>query len=88
MDSKAENKRIYNAIDKILWEEWDPIGVNEITTARDEYQSYTLGLFRLKLEGADKDTIANHLFKIETENMGLTGNIENCKKVADKILGT
>lgn len=29
---------IYKRIDEILWFDWDPIGVNQIEEARDEYQ--------------------------------------------------
>jgi hypothetical protein len=34
----------------------------------------------------DKETIAQYLLKIEKERMGLPGNIENSRKVAEKIL--
>jgi hypothetical protein len=32
--------KIYKRIDEILWEEWDPIGVNGYPEARDEYYCY------------------------------------------------
>ena len=35
---------LYKRIDEILWEDWDPIGVNDVEEARDEYQSYLPGL--------------------------------------------
>lgn len=53
---------------------------------RDEYQSYTPQIFGLVKSNTDRMLIAKALFKIETDNMGLAGNIEKCLKTADKIL--
>jgi hypothetical protein len=82
----TEQKILYYAIDEILWKEWDPIGVNDIENARDEYTNYTLDIVRLKINGSNKETIAKYLFKIETTEMGLSGDIEHCSVIADKIL--
>lgn len=80
-----EPTNLYETIDLILWQDWDPIGINDIAP-RDEYQSYTQTIFRLKTNGADKETIAKTLHEIETVTIGVVGNIEHCRKVADKIL--
>lgn len=80
-----EPTNLYETIDLILWQDWDPIGINDIAP-RDEYQSYTPTIFRLKTNGADKETIAKILYEIETVTIGVVGNIEHCRKVADKIL--
>jgi hypothetical protein len=86
MPMSLEQKALYKIIDEILWNEWDPIGVNDTEEARDEYQSYTPQVFSLKLNNSDKETIAQYLLKIEKERMGLPGSIENCRKVAEKIV--
>ena len=44
-------------VDRILWEDWDPIGVNDEAAARDEYSSYVPGVVRLVREGADEAQI-------------------------------
>ena len=75
---------IYNQIDDILYHEWNPIGVNGLP--RDEYQCYTPNVFNLKIHGADKIKIAEHLYQIESVNMGLTGNREICNEIAQKII--
>jgi hypothetical protein len=37
----TEQNKLHKIIDEILWNDWDPIGVNEYgEDARDEYQSY------------------------------------------------
>ena len=46
---------------------------------------YLPQVFRLKIENSDREVPAQYLFYVETERMGLFGNIENCRKVADKI---
>lgn len=81
-----EQKQLYKRIDEILWNDWDPIGVNDMENVRDEYQSYTPHIFSLTIHGADKTKIAEHLYKIETINMGLSGNMQQCEKIAQKIL--
>lgn len=83
--SKGKYKELYQSIDEILWTDWDPIGINEIGP-RDEYQNYTPTILNLKIKGVDKETIAKKLFEIETETIGVLGDIEKCRNVADKIV--
>jgi hypothetical protein len=80
-----EPTNLYEAIDLILWKDWDPIGINDIAP-RDEYQGYTPTIYRLKTSGADEETIAKTLHEIETETIGVEGSIEHCRRVADKII--
>ena len=59
------------AIQVILWEQWDPIGVNDWQEARAEYDSYAAGIVdKLTQGGVDRD-VANHLGTLETDSMGL-----------------
>lgn len=80
--SKGKHMVLYQTIDEILWSEWDPIG----GVPRDEYQGYTPSILRLVLNGADKNKIANKLFEIETKTLGMPGNIDNCRRIAEKII--
>ena len=79
-------KHAFNQIAEILWNDWDPIGVNGISAARDEYHSYVWKVVDFKLKGVDSDVIAQYLFQIETGHMGLTGNLENCRRVSQIIM--
>lgn len=81
----AKDFLLYKKIDDILWYDWDPIGINDIAP-RDEYQSYVPEIFGLVKAKASKEEIANQLFKLETENMGMSGTLESCLTIADKIL--
>jgi hypothetical protein len=82
--SKGKYKELYQTIDEILWTDWDPIGINEVAP-RDEYQSYTPTILNLKIKGVDSETIANKLHEIETNTIGVLGNLDKCRAVADKI---
>jgi hypothetical protein len=81
----AKDFLLYKKIDDILWFDWDPIGINDITS-RDEYQSYVPEIFGLVKAKADRQEIANRLHKFETQNMGVDGTIEKCLLLADKML--
>ena len=79
---------LYQRLDEILWVDWDPIGVSEMAEARDEYYDYLPRVFHLALENADVSKLADYLFSIETEAMGLSGNMKHCVEIAELILRT
>lgn len=83
--TKADNLIVWNRIDEILWHDWDPIGINDVESARDEYQNYIGDILEFKLNGTDVTEIANYLSVIETQRMNLLGNKEKCFTVAQKI---
>lgn len=85
MGLTSDKKELYNAIDEILWNDWDPIGVND-NAPRDEYQRYTPIIFSLKINGEDSETIAAKLYEIETVTIGVMGSIEHCRQIAEKII--
>ncbi|MBI4358649.1 MAG: hypothetical protein HY584_05050 [Candidatus Omnitrophica bacterium] len=87
MDSKDKRvSRIWKEIDEILWNAWDPIGVNGLEGARDEYQNYIAGVFRLLEAKATELRITEHLHQIETQQMGLKGGLPHCGEVARRLL--
>ena len=83
-----EQLELYQKIDEILWNDWDPIGIAGAAEARDEYYSYLPKVFRLALENATANQIAEYLFSIETERMGLSGNMKHCAEIAELVLRT
>ena len=71
MDERTKRaKAIQESIRQVLLNEWDPIGINDIPEAQDEYDGYVGGVYRLLASGASKE-IVQHLFRIEVETMGL-----------------
>lgn len=76
---------LYQAIDEILLRDWDPIGISGAEGARDEYQIYLPQVFQLALAG-DRAKIADYLFTVAVERMGLTTQRNQHLAVADMIL--
>lgn len=77
---------LFKSIDNILWSKWDPIGINSVDAARDEYYSYLFPLMTMVINGENEDKIANYLYKCEINDMGLEGNIRHCRAIAALIL--
>ena len=66
-----EQKRFFAKVKEILWELWDPIGVNDGENEwNDEYDSYAPHIFRLAIEGKSAESIAQSLGLSVTDNMG------------------
>ena len=85
MDRKANRAFIR----KTLLTEWDPIGVSNIPAAQDEYDVYADTVFgMLADQTAAVDAIAQYLFKIATEHMGLSYPTlaERCNKAAKAVV--
>ncbi len=84
-----KEKELYKRIARILWKDWDPIGVyNDKDEWDNEYDSYVPSIFRLALENRDIYKISNHLTKLQSNNMGLSailGN-EHDKNIAKLII--
>lgn len=84
--SKSELK-IYELIDKILWKEWDPIGVYSFKeAARDEYCTYFPKVYGMVVSNKSKKEISDYLFNVEQEQMSLSGNRKRCNKIAAMVL--
>jgi hypothetical protein len=62
---------IQQEIRQVLLRHWDPIGVQDIPEAQDEYDDYVGGVYRLLANGSADDVIANHLDLVERLTMGL-----------------
>ncbi|NMP31719.1 hypothetical protein HII17_09105 [Thalassotalea sp. M1531] len=85
----TKQKSFYKEIARILWEEWDPIGVNDGDNQwNDEYDSYVPHTFKLALDNADASKIAKHLSTAIIQNMGLSSNPNHDLRVAQLITET
>lgn len=68
--TKLENRmKTRIEIDKILWNDWDPIGINDCAP-RDEYQSYVPEILNMVLENRKVNDISNKLYYFETRSYG------------------
>ena len=84
---KTEEKELFKEIAAILWNDWDPIGVNDGENEwNDEYDSYVPHIFRLALEGKDASKIALCLSSIIEQSIGLSASPQHDLNVANKIV--
>jgi len=66
--------RLMAHVSRVLWEVWDPIGVNNDPAVRDEYEGYVGRVASLLLRGASDEELAALLLTIETKWMGGAGS--------------
>lgn len=59
------------AIRTVLLESWDPIGVNDVSAAQDEYDAYLPAILQLLERHVPAADLATHLTDIATRDMGL-----------------
>jgi hypothetical protein len=67
---------------RILWIDWDPIGVNDTPAAFGEYDSYAASVLGNILHGTNASDLDSYLAKIETDSMGLGSNPASSRSVA------
>jgi len=71
---------------KVLLQDWDPIGIQDIPKAQDEYDMYVSRICKMLREDKSVDEIYNHLRWIEIERMGLDGNEPHTNQIAIKLV--
>ena len=77
---------LISAVDEVLLNEWDPIGVNGNLDCYDEYSSYARGLLRYAMRG-DPEVVADQLGRISSETMGLrVGDRQRDLMIAQKLI--
>ena len=84
-----DEKKLFKRIARILWKDWDPIGVyNEEDEWDNEYDGYVPSIFRLAIENRDVYKISAHLIELQKNSMGLETqeNNEIDKKIAELII--
>jgi hypothetical protein len=88
MTSKEERAReIQRSIGEVLLRNWDPIGVRDEPLARDEYDAYVGGVYKLIASGATAREVAEHLARVEAERLGFADTDPKMLiPVAEKLL--
>lgn len=76
---------LHAEVDRILWEEWDPIGVNDAPEARDEYAAYVGPIVTMLREGAGAAAIGRYLWSVEFDAMGLHRSSSRTGTVAERL---
>jgi len=69
----------------LLMTHWDPIGVNGIPEASDEYDTYLGPLAEKLREGAGARGVCEYLSEIQTERMGLSTTPDRLSDVGERV---
>jgi len=78
-----KNEDMFLIVNNILLNEWDPIGVNSNPNLHDEYEHYVMPIINQLMTGITTEGLADFLYKIVEEDIGMLGNFNTCYKVAD-----
>ena len=79
-------RRYHDAIRMALLKEWDPIGVNQVPEAQDEYDHYVPAIYKLLISRKPKHEVFDYLWWLETEHMGLDGDRRATEQFAERLL--
>jgi hypothetical protein len=79
-------RRYHEAIRGLLLREWDPIGVAHEPAAQDEYDGYVHEIHGMLIRQEPRHRLVDHLWRVETQHMGLLGNRRHTEAIADSLL--
>ena len=83
IENQKDYKQRLKYVEQILFNDWDPIGVN----AFDEYDSYAPHIVSMWFDNKlTEEAVVEYLLEIETKRMGLQGNEQNARKVAKRLV--
>ena len=80
-----QSKSLHSLIRHVLLHDWDPIGISDFPEARDEYNGYVDGVYKLLVSGATVRDVAAHLAQIERDTLGLSTSLEGPRDIAEKL---
>ncbi|QDT29365.1 hypothetical protein [Gimesia panareensis] len=66
------DSHLVHLVHDILFREWDPLGVNDDEKAVREYSRYIVGIVQLLKSGADERRVAEHLLRIQENELGIS----------------
>jgi hypothetical protein len=85
--SRAVVKERLREIERLLWEDWDPIGMRSSETAQsDEYDSYAGHVYRLAAAATSTTKIEDYLTSVQLDGMGLQATPRLNQEIAERAL--
>ncbi len=89
MENQQDYKQRLKYVEQVLFNDWDPIGVNVGFEAFDEYDSYAPHIVSMWFDGSlTEETLVQYLLEIEAKQMGLKGSESSVRNVAKKLIST
>ena len=84
-DNLQNAQSLQKKIKEVLLKDWDPIGIQNITEAQDEYDAYVSSIYKLLISQKTENEIFNYLWWVETEHMGLIGDKQRTLAITKKL---
>ncbi len=81
-----QEAELYKRCDEVLYYIWDPIGISDNPTTRDEYQDYLPQVFELVRGKAEPDKIESRLAEIMEKQMMVPVDHSHNEKVASLLI--
>lgn len=69
-----QDAELYRRVDEVLYYLWDPIGVSEIPSARNEYYGYLPQAFSLLKSSPNGTDLEKYLLSVAIDRMGIEGS--------------
>ena len=66
---KSQIQKLEAQVSEILWEAWDPIGLNDDLAQRDEYEDYVAAVVEQVIRGLPEAKLTEFLHRIAIEQM-------------------
>lgn len=80
----AEDAGAYEALDRLLFRQWDPIGVYDVDGPDDEYRAYLPRFWELVRSGSPEAVVVKYLAGIERDRIGCETSDEHRLDIARK----
>jgi hypothetical protein len=84
--ARAEYDKLLTKVRTALLTDWDPIGVRDVPTAQDEYDTYAPVLCGLLMRGHSREDLIKHISWIVHDQMGLQDMPAENERFADRLL--
>lgn len=81
-----KKEKLKAKVSEILWNDWDPIGINDSKECRDEYDCYVQSITNLLINGTDLIKLKNRLHQHCNLDMGMNKDKVVHSNVARKLL--
>lgn len=88
MSNAIEHARaLHKQIKNVLMQDWDPIGVQAVPEAQDEYDSYVPTIYSMLISRKPINEVLEYLLWLEGEHMGLTVDRQRTQFITEKLVG-
>ena len=87
MSKESRAAEIQDAIRRVLFYDWDPIGIADAEWPEDEYDAYIAPVYRILVGSRSVEDLVRYLRSVAVERMGVGGpNDIKLRNIAAKLL--